>query len=103
MTPERASELCVSCGKCCRVVVACLPKWEGHDAYLQEEWAEARGMTRAASHDRPGWLAFFIPSICPQLDVETNRCRIYADRPIVCRVFDGRKDKDLECLWKAEV
>lgn len=104
MTPERASELCLTCGRCCKVVLALLPKpYTLGQVATQREWAEARGLSRAPSHDRDGLEGWFIPSICPQLDQQTNQCRIYEHRPSICRTFDGRQDKDLDCPWKDEV
>ena len=104
MTPERASELCATCGLCCRVVLAFMLKSESfRDNMVEREWASARGLIRAPARDRPGYQAWYIPSIYPKLDPATNRCTIYEDRPLACRVYDGRKDTDLACLWKDEV
>ena len=96
--------MCLRCGNCCRVVLGLLPapvSWT--DRETVREWAAARGLRRAPPHDRPGLWGWFIPSICPQMDILTNRCGIYETRPSICRTFDGRTDADLECLWKGEV
>ena len=38
-----------------------------------------------------------IPSTCPQLS--EDGCKIYEDRPVSCREYDGRTDTAVNCLW----
>lgn len=55
---------CVACGACCMDV--------RHVPELLER----------------GWVG--PDGICTQLDLETNKCRSYAERPTICRVDDIR-------------
>lgn len=55
---------------------------------------------RVEEHD--GRTLVSVPIECPELT--SFGCRIYPDRPMICRVMDGRLDpmtKD-KCLWGKE-
>ncbi len=45
-----------------------------------------------------GLFYLTIPHRCPQLT--PHGCAIYEDRPMACRVYDGRLDGSVDCKWK---
>jgi len=61
---------------------------------------EARGIRTVI--DVHGRVIIEIQGACPQLTL--LGCKIYTQRPIYCRVYDGRRDPYLrdECLWGKE-
>jgi len=87
------SELCLECLACCRVVkiplfgVGCL----NGDAL---EFCDVRGLEIVLED---GVYFVVIPHVCPQLSVDG--CKIYEDRPVSCREYDGRTDSAINCLW----
>ncbi|MDY5185489.1 YkgJ family cysteine cluster protein [Helicobacter trogontum] len=52
------SFLCTKCGACCRNI---------------------RGIKELESYDLGN-------GVCTHLDIQTNQCKIYANRPMICRV-----------------
>lgn len=71
---------CDGCSACCRVI-AC-----AFETKTPAEAAELRAFVQVRGGKIIGKLLIF-PSACPFLDVQNNRCLIYATRPEVCKKF----------------
>jgi len=89
------SELCLRCMECCKMIA--VPAAINPDFASTAEFYEARGCSIVKTFSLPLVL---IPYPCPHLtDIG---CNIYKTRPLVCRVYDGRKDPVMRytCLWQ---
>jgi Fe-S-cluster containining protein len=86
------SELCLECLACCRVVK--IPIGEGFIHDVAWEFCNARGFEIILE----GGVNFVvIPHVCQHLG--DDGCKIYEDRPVSCRRYDGRTDSAVNCLW----
>lgn len=100
LTPERKSELCLTCGNCCKQMLVHFPAPRDFSRWGSVfRWMEARGVKRAPQYDTPYAFGGVIDMPCPHLQPD-NRCGIYETRPTVCREFDGLRDWDGDCAWK---
>ncbi len=80
-TPEVSCSDCEAC--CCRLPVMLISDTGVHERYIEtDSWG---GATMARLDD--GW--------CAALDRNSMRCRIYQNRPLICREFEMG---DSECL-----
>ena len=86
------SELCLECLACCRVVK--IPLGMGYMNSNAMVFCDARGFDIVLED---GIYFVVIPSTCPQLS--EDGCKIYEDRPVSCREYDGRTDTAVNCLW----
>ena len=84
------SELCLECLECCKFVR--IPVLHMTDDL--GEFFKARGIS--LSHES-GMLFAIIRHICPWLT--PKGCKIYEDRPNICREYDGRDDPVVDCKW----
>lgn len=93
LTEREKSELCLGCMECCRSLNFRVPNQREYINFYQK----ARGLecTEDGNH-----LIVSIPHSCPQLT--RHGCSIYPDRPMFCRLYDGRKDKTVNCAWSRE-
>lgn len=92
---DENQELCLKCMECCKGLAFSTPFKD--DNPLAIEFYKARG---CGIHSADGNLMVSINIDCPNLT--SFGCRIYEERPIACRIFDGRKHivtKD-KCLLK---
>ena len=103
MTDEEKSELCQTCGECCKWVVFHIARPDRPD--LAEEWFNAKHIEILKRSDRR-W-AIKVPMVCPQLkewidkDGYRCKCRIYDKRPTACKHYDGRIGEDkIKCKWR---
>jgi len=100
--------LCLGCLECCRrllfpvKVPPMLGKSDDEATRAMIEFytahgCEARGQLSAAG---VAYVTVIAPVPCPHLTA--GGCDIYADRPDVCRRYDGRLDPVLKdvCRWK---
>ncbi len=94
------SDLCLACGRCCKVLILYAPRPDFLHEPQAEEFFKARGVTIIEKGQR--WYKVGVPSVCPHLG-DDNACDIYETRPQGCREYDGRKDPIVECDWPAEV
>ncbi len=85
-----AGQLCVACGMCCDGTLFDLVKLEGDDDARK---LKALGLPVKASRGRVPIERF--PQPCAALGPD-RRCRVYADRPWQCRVFECGVLKDLK-------
>ena len=86
------SELCIECQECCKILripIGQFPTSNTRDFYA------ARGI-KIISFDFYLWLV--LPHTCAQLTPQG--CKIYEDRPLACRAYDGRTDPVVNCKWK---
>ena len=69
------------------------------------EWMKVRGIRRVPEKDMRNMVAWMIPSLCPELDCSGGqyKCRVYEDRPAVCRFYDGLQHPEVDCKWQEEV
>ena len=74
---------CKQCGACCRQVVVKIAE----PSQDELRWLKMRGKVRDNQ-----WR---LPAVCKHLD--DNKCRIYGDRPAVCREYEAGG----ECCQKA--
>lgn len=90
---------CLECFECCKNISFSL-KLEG-PLYLYKQFAEVRGIEVAKIVDDK--IYFLIPYPCPHLT--RVGCRIYSERPEVCRIYDGRRDNAIKdrCKLSTEV
>jgi uncharacterized protein len=74
---ESPSVACNACAAvCCQLEVLCLTDTGVPDRYLRHNPNGVSSMDRLDD----GW--------CAALDRDTLRCRIYAQRPLICREFE---------------
>lgn len=87
-------KLCLVCMECCRTLAFSLPK-KSLDKQTRDFY-EARG-SKFKKQGPFVWV--IVPSVCPNLT--TLGCKIYPQRPVVCRVFDGRNYPFMAgiCKW----
>jgi len=80
---SKASEICIACQECCRwtTFVLSMPSQMLLDHY------KARGFEIKIIGDN---FHIMVQTVCPHL--KKSGCSIYADRPQVCRNYDGRFD-----------
>jgi len=93
LNATKKRKLCIRCQACCKILAipTPMPDKDGMEFY------KARG---CKVFRYKGSIRVIIPHICPQLTKEG--CKIYANSPLDCMEFDGRKDLlvgDI-CLWK---
>ena len=101
MTGEEKSKLCQKCGDCCKFILLDIHRPDRKDVSIG--WMEVRGMSVVKKGDRFWKVRIDYP--CPMLveDDGTFKCRIYDNRPLACREFDGRMEvpeSGLKCAWK---
>lgn len=83
-------ESCAGCGKCCYPFVPLLPE----DTHIPEEWVDTRRVgtktfrtLKQLPDSNPAYAAHSYEH-CLHLDPVTKLCRIYDQRPRVCRDFE---------------
>lgn len=81
------NKICIACQECC--------KWLTFQVQIPDQLIKdyikvynSRGCRVHSIGNNA--LAVMVPSICPQLT--SFGCKIYRDRPKLCRLYDGRKD-----------
>ena len=88
----KKSKLCIACQACCKVfyVPTRVKSKEEMELY------KLRGCKVA---NFKGNQVIIVPLHCPQLTPQG--CRIYGNRPDVCKAYDGTKDPLMKhkCLW----
>lgn len=89
-TAAAAGQLCVACGMCCDGTLFDLVKLEAGDDARK---LRALGLPVKASRGRAPVERF--PQPCAALGPD-RRCRVYADRPWQCRVFECGVLKELK-------
>jgi Fe-S-cluster containining protein len=83
---------CLQCDVCCRFTDADSPM-RPYFMKAEIDAAIARGLSAEHFPDRSGGRVSVVPHpigegfICPAFDVSTNRCAIYVDRPLDCRLY----------------
>lgn len=83
---------CLKCDICCRFPEVDSPMRPYFTA-AEIETAVARGVPAGQFPDRSGGRVSLLPHpagdgyVCPAFDVATNRCTIYHDRPLDCRLY----------------
>jgi len=83
---------CLTCDICCRFPEADSPM-RPYFMAAEIDAAIARGVPAAHFPDRSGGRVTLVPHpagegfVCPAFDVATNRCTIYDDRPLDCRLY----------------
>lgn len=87
LSKERVSELCEECDAwCCKWVLDKIEKQEEGTPRYYEILKYQK--TRAHRWFEDGkWIRFVHYCPCKELDLETNKCKIYKDRPDTCRKF----------------
>ena len=95
LSDEQKSELCMKCYWCCKVLY--LPVDMNIMAPHWGEFAGRNLFIRPHFASNTWWAILPLP--CPNLT--DKGCRIYKQRPDVCRNYDGRKDIFYpgKCLW----
>jgi Fe-S-cluster containining protein len=100
---NKQSELCQSCGKCCKCIV--LPVKIPLQKSIMEEWLNIRGCEVVAEDADSMYVKVDQP--CPYLREHLNKsgdktytCSVYVNRPDGCSLFDGSKYDFLDCAWK---
>ena len=100
LTEERKSELCLECLECCKSLTFMFGS-EKRDAVskMTMEFYATRGCT---VHNIEEMFFVEVPNKCPHLSA--FGCAIYAERPMACRLYDGRKHPVIRqrCLWMKE-
>lgn len=66
---------CDNCGVCCTHIVFTTGK-----KILEDDYCKARGLKQIG-------LCLEIPCVCPNFDKDTKKCKIYEDRPKLCKDF----------------
>jgi len=90
------SAVCLQCLECCRYVSFSLPL--AGDLKIYEEFCRVRDLELVAV--KKGVVYIRVEKHCKYLTVAG--CRIYDQRPMACRMYDGRKDAAMadKCMWK---
>lgn len=79
--------LCIMCGKCCLgTEMELLPE------DVERIMALGYSLEEFARFDGEKWRLRNIDGHCVFLDVRTNRCTIYEERPIGCRIYPIQYD-----------
>lgn len=73
-----------ACSLCCRYVAVPIDAPRGKQSIDQARWMVSHKDVWLTVDIAGGWFVQFL-STCENLDVETNRCGIYADRFDICR------------------
>jgi len=92
------SEICKSCGACCKTMV--LPVVKPLQKAVMLDWLDVRDCQVVRETEDTMYVQVNKP--CPQLvkGEDGYTCTIYEGRPEGCKVFDGRKFDFLDCAWK---
>ena len=79
----KAESLCIECQECCKTMAMSLNR----PAVTKDmvKFFKARG---CELYYIPHVVWVIMPSVCPNLT--TFGCKIYVNRPAVCRMYDGR-------------
>lgn len=95
LTEKRKSDLCLRCLECCKVLL-----FRVQADKLTVEFYETRGFK--IYRPAPGLHFVEVPYECQHLT--GFGCKIYPERPEVCRIYDGRKHPVMKtkCLWAKE-
>ncbi len=98
---KSASEICLSCGQCCKDNNFALVLFPQDALFLASQgWGDILGIRNNDDGDPEIQMHTRSNGDCLFLIRETNSCRIYEDRPIVCRIFpyggDGGSDEGEE-------
>lgn len=81
---EKNKKLCASCDLCCRYVAIEIDKPTCKKDYDQIIWQLLHKNVRIfVDWDNDWYVEFITP--CMALDLKTKLCRIYNDRPMICR------------------
>jgi len=100
-TQSEQSKLCLHCRKCCKIMVFELPLPPGREkATLAASIIFYR--TRGCDIVMSDGKAFVtVPFPCPKLT--DFGCKIYPNRPLVCRTYSGLNDPVMrdQCAWQS--
>ena len=88
------NDLCLECLECCKKLKIPVGRFLDFNA---RDFYNAREIDIIFSPNEE-MLMFVLPHTCPKLTPEG--CSIYEDRPLACRVYDGRTDPVVDCKWK---
>lgn len=90
---EYLHSICIACQKCCKTIAMDTQYPYEPDVI---EFYEMRGFKVSMLSNGTCRLATEnLP--CPHL-VDSG-CSVYANRPEVCRIFDGSQFPDIDCAW----
>jgi Fe-S-cluster containining protein len=94
LTDKAKSDLCIKCQYCCTAVYIPLAKGTNLELYI------ARGFQILFRGADP----FIILEDMPCQHLTNKGCNIYNIRPLVCSLYDGRKDLFFpeKCLWSKQ-
>jgi hypothetical protein len=85
---KRNSEICVECQLCCRELHFNLGRCDTDEGKDAARFFGIRGLAVVSENNH---FTVIVPHTCQHLDPLIG-CEIYEDRPIDCRVYDGRRD-----------
>lgn len=91
---SKEQEICLKCRRCCEFVTFSLPT-SNLSQHLAEGYIEyylARGFEVVLIKN---FIVVKIKIPCKQLTLKG--CKIYDERPVLCRLYDGRQDEFLQC------
>ena len=80
---KKQQELCIQCQECCKTLAMSVNAKQFNDD--MRKFFNARGCELYET-SQVVWV--IMPSVCPNLT--TFGCKIYDNRPAVCRMYDGR-------------
>ena len=94
----KKQKICIQCQNCCKYITFLLPAEGIRDLF---DYYRKRGLSVEEIKGGP-WKGYHILEIyypCPHLTEQG--CNIYADRPKVCRDYNGLADVTMreKCMW----
>lgn len=100
------SNICIACHECCKWLTFTITTTDLELADKHIEFYVARGCRVKTKSEgaRLIEITIMVPHVCPQMHVPKNpfeliaegTCKIYKDRPRVCRAYDGRWDPHIQ-------
>jgi Fe-S-cluster containining protein len=91
-------KICIECQRCCRWITFTISVPNGTEANRHEEYYLKRGckIKGKISGKEFTQMSIMIHSPCPELTLLFG-CKSYHNRPVLCRLYDGRYDPLMEC------
>jgi Fe-S-cluster containining protein len=97
---EDKSKICLSCLACCKkfwtVVTDDLANPDIRELYEARGWTCHMGIVKGKRTNA------IVTDLMPCPNLTPFGCKVYPERPKICRTYDGRKDPFMasDCKWK---
>ena len=85
---KEEQRICIGCQECCKHVGFRIRVFDRTEKLAYIEFYETRGFT--VLKDQTDTIMVVVENRCPKLT--QWGCKVYPNRPIACRIYDGRTD-----------